>query len=137
MIRTFVLVVLLLQPFFSVAGDMKSSTSWDGGAISYPEGNAQIQSTILRIEEGSTPPFHCHPVPTMGYVLSGVAEVETAAGRTITLRQGDSVVEVMRTVHRGRAVQGPVEIVVFYAGAEGVPTTVLPGDDPEGVHCEH
>ncbi len=82
------------------------------------------------------PPFHCHPVPTMGYVLKGVAEVQTSSGKTITLKEGDSVVEVMRTVHRGRAIQGPVEILVFYAGAVGVPTTVMPGDDPDGVYCD-
>ena len=32
--------------------------------------------------------------------------------------------------HRGRAVEAPVKIVVFYAGAEGMPVTVLPENDP-------
>jgi hypothetical protein len=41
----------------------------------------------------------------------------------------------MHTVHRGRAIGGPAEIVVFYAGAIGVPVTVMPEQDPDGLHC--
>ena len=66
----------------------------------------------MRLEEGETPPFHCHPVPTMGYVLRGEIEVETADGRKTVMREGDAVVEVMRKVHRGVAIQAPVEIIV-------------------------
>jgi hypothetical protein len=43
---------------------------------------------------------------------------------------------VMRTVHRGKALKGPVEIVVFYAGAQDVPTTVLPADDVDHQYCD-
>jgi quercetin dioxygenase-like cupin family protein len=113
---------------------LQSTTSWDGGAFEYPDGKPEVTSVILAIGEGDEPPFHCHPVPTMGYVLRGVLQVETADGNKAVFRAGESVVEVMRTVHRGVAVEPPVEVVVFYAGAEGVPVTVLPDDDPAG-HC--
>ena len=115
---------------------LQTRTSWDGGEIVYPEGQAEITSIILKIGEGAEPPFHCHPVPTMGYVLKGSVEVETSKGDKVLLQQGDSVVEVMRTVHRGLAVDAPAEIVVFYAGAEGVPVTVLPEDDPDNTYCQ-
>lgn len=115
---------------------LQSTHSWDGGAISYPEGEAEISSVILRIEEGQEPPFHCHPVPTMGYVLRGVARLETQDGKTVTVREGQSVVEVMKTVHRGTAIEGPVEIVVFYAGARGLPVTVMPEDEAAQHHCQ-
>tara|TARA_B100001540_G_scaffold296839_1_gene298876 strand:- start:623 stop:1045 length:423 start_codon:yes stop_codon:yes gene_type:complete len=113
---------------------MQATTSWDGGAIAYPDGDPEITAVILRIGEGDEPPFHCHPVPTMGYVLRGVLEVETANGDKAVFTQGQSVVEVMRTVHRGVALQAPVEVIVFYAGASGLPNTLLPGEDPHG-HC--
>lgn len=113
---------------------LQATTSWDGGAIAYPGGDAEITAVILRIGEGDEPPFHCHPVPTMGYVLRGELEVETADGDKDVFTEGQSVVEVMRTVHRGVALQAPVEVIVFYAGARGLPTTVLPGEDPHG-HC--
>ena len=114
---------------------LKTTTTWEGGNIAYPDGEAEVTAVILRIGEGDTPPFHCHPVPTMGYVLKGVVEVETKDGRKKRMAAGESVVEVMNTVHRGIAVEAPVEIIVFYAGAEGVPTTVLPADDPEHTWC--
>jgi hypothetical protein len=58
-------------------------------------------------------------------------------GDTQRFEEGSSVVEVMNTVHRCQAVGGPVDIVVFYAGAEGIPTTVLPGtDDARAWSCD-
>jgi len=108
---------------------LETSTSWDGGTLAYPAGNAQVTSVILHIEPDEVPPFHCHPVPTMGYLLRGTLQVETEHGDTVRLEEGNSVVEVMNTLHRGRAIDGPADIIVFYAGAEGVPTTVLPGSD--------
>jgi len=114
---------------------LQTTRSWDGGAIAYPDGDAQITSVILRLEEGQVPPFHCHPVPTMGYVLKGKLEVETQAGRKAVFSAGESVVEVMRTVHRGTAIEAPVEIIVFYAGATDLPDTVLPADDPDNRYC--
>jgi quercetin dioxygenase-like cupin family protein len=105
---------------------LETYTSWDGGALAYPEGKARVTSVILHVEPDVDPPFHCHPIPTMGYVLRGTLEVTTEHGDTHRFNEGDAVVEVMTTLHRGRAIDGPVDIVVFYAGAEGVPTTVLP-----------
>ena len=120
-----------------VAGPLvDAETSWDGGEITYPDGQPRITSVILRIDEGDEPPFHCHPIPTMGYVLKGEIEVETADGKKAVFREGEAVVEVMRTVHRGRALVAPVEIVVFYAGSVDLPTTILPGDDPAQDYCD-
>jgi quercetin dioxygenase-like cupin family protein len=115
---------------------LQTTTSWDGGAIDYPDGQAQVTAIILKIDEGDEPPFHCHPVPTMGYVLKGKIEVETRNGDKAVFSRGDSVVEVMRTVHRGIALEAPAEIIVFYAGAQDVPNTVLPADDPQGRYCK-
>ena len=136
MLKTTHLLALLLFTSCAAAEPLlKSSQSWDAGEISYPSGRAEVTSVILKLDEGKAAPFHCHPIPTMGYVLQGSVKVETKAGKTIVIEQGDSVVEVMRTVHRGIAQDGPAKIVVFYAGAEGVPTTVLPVDDPQGKYC--
>lgn len=115
---------------------MTTGSTWAGGDIVYPAGDPEVSAVILRIAEGEEPPWHCHPVPTMGYVLRGELEVQTQDGKTAVFREGDAVVEVLRTVHRGRALQAPVEVVVFYAGASGVPTTVLPGEDPGGTYCD-
>ena len=45
---------------------------------------------------------------------------------TRTFREGEALIEVVNTIHTGRALgTQPVELVVFYAGVEGSPTTVL------------
>lgn len=116
---------------------LKTTTTWEGADIVYPKGNAEITSVILKIDAGETTPFHCHPVPTLGYVLKGKVEVETTSGKRIIFSEGESAVEVLGTLHRGRAVDGPVELVVFYAGAESIPTTVLPTDELHSTYCHH
>ena len=133
----FIFALLVLMPAMLTAEELlRSQTSWDGGEIEYPAGSAEITSFILRLDEGSVPKFHCHPVPTFGYVLQGEVEIETRDGKKTILKQGESAIEVMRTVHRGRAIGGPAEIVVFYAGAVDVPNTVFPADDPQGEYCK-
>lgn len=127
--------LILVKPFVQAENLLQSTTSWDGGEIYYPEGDAEITSFILRLEEGKEVPYHCHPVPTMGYVLKGSVEVETDNGDKTVLHQGESAIEVMKTVHRGKAVNGPAEIVVFYAGAEGVPNTVMLDDEKAEEFC--
>lgn len=133
--RCTVLLLALLPSLVAAEYLLKSQTSWDGGNIEYPSGQAEISSFILRLEEGGAPKFHCHPVPTFGYVLLGEVEIETKEGKKTILRQGESAIEVMRTVHRGRAIGSPAEIVVFYAGSTTMPNTVFPADDPEGAYC--
>ncbi|MDO3385470.1 cupin domain-containing protein [Gilvimarinus sp. SDUM040013] len=108
---------------------LKATTSWDGAAISYPAGAAEITSILLSLPAGKAAPWHCHPVPTFGFVKKGRIEVETRSGDKTVLLEGESAVEVMKSLHRGTAIDGPAEIIVFYAGAVGIPTTVM-ADDP-------
>ena len=114
----------------------KTQTSWDNGVIYYPKGQAEITSVKLRIEENQHTEFHCHPVPTFGYVLYGELVIETKEGKKIVLKKGESVVEVMRTIHRGQAINGPVELIVFYAGSTTVPNTVFPKNDIKKKYCK-
>ena len=133
--RRCLLLFVLLTAAVSLASEpaLETTTSWDGGEIAYPEGQPQITAKILRLEVGEQVPFHCHPVPTMGYVLRGTVKVDLRDGRSQEFDAGSSLVEVMNTLHRGSAVGGGVEIIVFYAGAVGTPTTIIPEpDDPKG-----
>lgn len=115
---------------------LRTTTTWEGGELVYPEGKPEVTSYKLTIPEGKPTAFHCHPVPTLGYILKGSVEVETKAGKKIIFNEGDSAVEVLRTLHRGKAIDGPVEIVVFYAGATSIPNTVLPENDPDSLYCD-
>ena len=107
---------------------LKSDQAWDGGKFAYPKGKPEITSVKLSLEMGKDTPFHCHPIPTMGYISRGKVLVETKDGKSMEVKQGDSVVEVMKTVHRGLAIENDAEIIVFYAGAKQIPVTVLESD---------
>lgn len=107
---------------------LQGETSWDGGKFSYPKGKPEITSVKLSLVEGKDAPFHCHPIPTMGYISKGKVLLETREGKNTQVQQGDSVIEVMKTVHRGLALEGDAEIIVFYAGAKDIPVTVLESD---------
>ena len=130
--RSFTLLLAFAFPAITVAAEtellLKSSKSWDGGSIDYPAGKPEVSILRIRLEEGEETPFHCHPVPTFGYLMKGTLEVKTGNGDTILIREGQAAIEVMRTLHRGKAIGGPVEILVFYAGAASQENTILGGD---------
>ncbi len=114
---------------------LKTSTSWDGGNFHYPTGEAEITSAKLVLEEGQILKFHCHPVPTFGHVLNGSLEVETKDGKKVLLNKGESVVEVMKTIHQGTALEDSTEILVFFAGAKSVPNTVFMDSEDAKKYC--
>lgn len=137
LLKLLISLSLITLPLISSGEDLlKTTTSWDGGEIAYPEGEAEITSFKMHIGNDVTTKFHCHPVPTMGHILQGTVEIETEQGKKTTFNEGQSVVEVMRTVHRGIAVDGPVEIIVFHAGATGIPTTIFEGDPLAEKYCK-
>ena len=136
-LRNFLVALGLLSglPPLYAADLLETETSWDGGPIAYPAGMAKVTSIILHLDQDEVTPWHCHPVPTMGYVLKGSIEVETREGKKTFLSGGESVVEVMKTLHRGKGGAGGVDVVVFYAGATGVPNTVLHEESASAEYC--
>lgn len=104
----------------------KTSSSWDGATLpDYPTGKPEI--TILRIiiPAGGDLPRHTHPVINAGVLLRGSLTVVTDEGKTLCLKAGDSIVEVVNRRHYGmNEGNEPAEIIVFYAGTPGCPITV-------------
>lgn len=102
---------------------LRSQTSWDGTRYeTYPTGKPELTLLKISIPPRTSLDWHSHPMPNIGYVLSGELFLETQ-DRDLkhTLRQGDSVAEMVGLKHRGRTGELPVELIVFYAGAEGLP----------------
>ncbi len=105
---------------------IKTSRSWDGRLLpAYPRGQPEVTIRRIIIPPGVRLPVHLHPVINAGVLLRGELTVVTDDGRTLQLAAGDPIVELVNRWHyginRGRE---PAEIIVVYAGAEGVPTTV-------------
>lgn len=106
---------------------LRTTTTWDGAPIVYPSGTAEVTGMLVEIAPGGETGWHLHPVPSFALVLEGSLEVTLKDGRMKRLQPGEALAEVTDTLHNGRNVgSGPVRLVVFYAGAAGVPLTVRP-----------
>ena len=134
--KILLLIVLSNVGFAAPEKLLQSSQSWDGGEINYPEGQAEITSLKLKLLKGHSTKFHCHPVPTFGYIVKGDLQVETLNGNKTLMKKGESILEVMKTIHKGTAIDSEVEIVVFYAGAKDIPNTVLMDSELAEKYCK-
>lgn len=106
---------------------VKTTQSWNGAVLpAYPQGQPEITILRISIPAGTKLHTHRHPVINAGVLLSGQLTVVTADGKTLHLKAGDPIVEVVDTLHYGiNEGKVPAEIVVFYAGVAGKPITVV------------
>jgi quercetin dioxygenase-like cupin family protein len=103
---------------------LKTGTTWNGAAIAYPPGQAEVTALWVEIAPGGETGWHRHAVPSFAMLLEGTLEITTRAGTVKRLQAGEALAEVIATAHNGRNVgTGPVKLVVFYAGVAGQPTT--------------
>ena len=106
---------------------LQDTVTWDGQALpAYPESQPQITIVRLTVPPGAALPEHRHPIINGGVLLSGELTVRTESGQEKRLQAGDALLEVVDTWHFGRNTgTEPAVAIVFYVGAEGLPTTVL------------
>jgi len=104
----------------------KSSSSWDGQSLpDYPKGKPEVTILRIKIPAGAKLEMHHHPVINAGVLLSGELTVVTKDKKTLHLKSGDSIVEVVNKTHYGKNEGNQMaEIIVFYAGAVGRPITI-------------
>ncbi len=128
--KTLFAVVSLCLPLAALALDqsasvkvsplLRTSDSWNGAPIVYPEGKAEITALWVEIAPGGETGWHRHAVPSFALLVEGTLEVTLKDGRCKRLQAGEALAEVIDTVHNGRNVGNtPVKLVVFYAGAVG------------------
>lgn len=105
----------------------KSTKSWNDASLpEYPEGNPEV--TILKIV---IPPktklnWHKHPVINAGVLLKGELTVISKTNDTLHLKAGEPIIEIVNAWHYGENEGSePAEIIVFYAGVEKAPITIL------------
>lgn len=106
---------------------VKTTESWNGKQLpKYPDGNPEITILKIIIPPKTKLPLHKHPDINAGIVLKGELTVISEANDTLYLKAGEPIVELVNTWHFGRN-EGtePVEIIVFYAGIQGTPITIL------------
>lgn len=104
----------------------KSTKSWDGETLpKYPQGEPEITILRIKIPAGTKLEIHNHPVINAGILIKGELTVVAENNKTLHLKAGDSIVELVNKKHYGRN-EGTetAEIVVFYAGVENKPITI-------------
>ncbi len=104
----------------------KTSASWDGRSLpNYAKGKPEITILRIKIPQGVQLPLHKHPVINAGVLLKGELTVVTKDQETLHLKAGDSIVEVVDKWHYGINEGNELaEIIVFYAGVQGIPITI-------------
>ena len=103
-----------------------SSSSWNGEPLpAYPVGRPLVSLLRILIPPHARLEVHVHPVVNAGVVLRGELTVVAGNGTERTFRPGEGIVEMVGTLHYGEnRGDDEVELVMFYAGAEGVPLSV-------------
>lgn len=100
-----------------------SSSSWDGAPLpSYPSGAPRVKVVRYEVAPHARLALHRHPVINAGMVLRGELTVVADDGSARTFRAGEGVIEMVGRAHYGenRGAE-PVELVMLYAGSDGMP----------------
>ena len=113
---------------------LQADHSWNGVAYThYPPGQPQLTTIKLTIPAHSSLPWHYHPFPNAGYVLSGELTLEDRqTGKKQTFHKGQSFAESVNDIHRGLSGSAPTTLLITYAGTPGVRTSIpARGEKPE------
>lgn len=102
---------------------LQSSTSWDNTHyIRYPSATPELTLLKLKIPANTELDWHTHPIPNAAYILAGELTIEGKDNGLIHhFKQGEAVAEMVNIKHRGKTGDKPVELIVFYAGSQGIP----------------
>lgn len=109
---------------------LKTGTAWDGSSYAaYPGGKPEVAVLKITIPAHTTMDWHQHPMPNVAYVVSGELTVEKQDGSlTRHFTAGQTVPEIVNVAHRGVTGDQAVELLVFYAGASGLPLSAKPAN---------
>jgi quercetin dioxygenase-like cupin family protein len=101
---------------------VQSTSAWDATPYtSYPAGQPLISVLRITIAPHTTLKWHFHPMPNAGYILSGELTLEERGGMRRHFVAGQAISETVNRIHRGVTGEAPVVLIVFYAGAPGLP----------------
>ncbi|HEY9678526.1 MAG TPA: cupin domain-containing protein [Drouetiella sp.] len=104
---------------------VQSDHSWDGTTYApYPTGQPELTMLKIIIAPHTALPWHTHPVPNAGYVLSGDLTIhDKESGKSVTYHAGQAFPESVNRIHRGESGDTETVLLVTYAGLKGTPTS--------------
>jgi quercetin dioxygenase-like cupin family protein len=112
---------------------VKTSESWNGTPLpAYATGRTEITILKIIIPPKTSLELHKHSVINAGVLLKGKLTVISVTNDTLYLKAGEPIIELVNTWHYGKNESNkPAEIIVFYAGVQGKPITVLRKEDKD------
>lgn len=111
---------------------VRTSQSWDGADLpDYPQGKPEIVGMKYVIPAGQRLGMHHHPTLNFGILVAGELTIVAEDGTTYTVHEGETVVEMVGTVHHGenRGTK-PVVLYMFYTSQEGMPLSIPDAETP-------
>ena len=101
---------------------VQSTSAWDATPYTrYPNGQPLLSVLRITMPPHTTLEWHSHPMPNAGYVLSGELTLEERDGVRKHFVAGQAITETVDRIHRGVTGEAHVILIVFYAGAPGLP----------------
>lgn len=105
---------------------LRSTQSWDGVALpNYPQEHPELVVSRMVFPVGAKTGWHHHTVINYGIVEQGELTIVCPNGDEHTFHEGEAIVEVVGTIHRGenRGAK-PVILNMFYASTPGQTITI-------------
>lgn len=105
---------------------IRTSQSWDGAELpDYLQGRPEIVSVKYVIPQGLKLGWHHHDVMNCGVLVQGELTIVCQDGREKIVHEGESIVEMVGTVHHGenRGTK-PVILYMFYLSQKDLPLSV-------------
>lgn len=105
---------------------LRSTQSWDGVALpNYPQECPELVVSRMVFPIGAKTGWHHHTVINYGIVEQGELTIVCPNGDEHTFHEGEAIVEVVGTIHRGenRGAK-PVILNMFYASTPGQTITI-------------
>ena len=113
---------------------IRTSQSWDGAQLpDFPSGQPELRVIRLDFPVGAKTGWHHHTVVNYGIVQQGDLTIVCKDGSERTFREGEALVEVIGTIHRGEnRGKKPVILNMFYFSVPGAEITIQhPELEPE------
>ncbi len=128
MIILFVIIFCAANVSYSAEKEvlLKTTSTWDNTEykklkIKTPE--ATVLKIIIGVNEEL--PMHKHDLVNIAYVKKGTLTVVTDDNKSITIKEGEVLPELIGTYHYGKNTGNePVELIVFYLGKKDTPLSV-------------
>ena len=105
---------------------VRTATTITGQPLRLPGGRAEMVAAAVEIPAGGSTPIHQHPWSRFVYVERGpLRVVNHDTGKMRDFQTGEVFPEVVFQWHEGRAIAGPVRVIVIDVVPPGVNNSIL------------